>query len=157
MSPVSEAVTNFAAAVRAGDRTATSALVDWPASGVARMVRALADAEPSERAALARQGLSALNTEGVGEPIALSWLAPCVDAEVSAELATAEEAAAARASLDAPGIPPEVDDETSRSLAAIATRASGVVEVYALRCGDRTPCLLATGRDISGLAVARKS
>lgn len=155
MSPVSDVVSTFVAAVRSGEQAAASGLVDWPVSGVATMVRALAEAEPDERAALARQGLHALKTEGVREPISLSWLAPCVGSDVSAQAATDDEVAAARATLDAPEVPPEVDDVTRQSLHAIATRVSGIDQVYALRCGDRRPCLLATGPGITGLAIAR--
>ena len=156
MSSSPNAVTSFVAAVRAGDRSTTAALVDWPVSGVARMVRALADAEPGDRARLARRGLTGLRSEGVSEPIPLSWLALCVGADVCAEPATADQVTAGRASLDAPDLPKEVDNETRTSLIAIASRARGVQEVYSLRCGDRTACLLATGATIAGVAVVRR-
>jgi hypothetical protein len=149
------AVSKFVAAVRAGDAAAICALVDWPASGVARMVRALHETEPGERTDIARQGLAALATEGVTEPISLTWLAPCVDTEVVADPATPAQAAAARAALDTPGLPQEVDTETGESLTAIADRARRVEYVYAVRCGDRIPCLLAVGPAIRGVAVAR--
>jgi hypothetical protein len=155
VSPKIHVVGEFVAAVRAGDAAAVSALVDWPASGVARMVRALHETKPGECADVARQGLAALGTEGVTEPISLTWLASCVEAEVIADPATPAQEAAVRAALDAPGLPPEVDTETGESLTAIANRARQVEHVYALWCGDRNPCLLAVGPAIRGVAVAR--
>jgi hypothetical protein len=149
------AASEFVVAVCAGDVAAVSALVDWPASGVARMVRALHETEPGERADTARRGLAALATEGLTQPISLTWLAPCVGAEVVLDPATPAQEAVARAALDTPELPREVDTDVGESLTAIADRARRVEHVYSVRCGNRIPCLLAVGPAIQGVAVAR--
>jgi hypothetical protein len=59
VSPVIEAAV---AAARAGDLNALDALVDWPLSGVSALVAGLAGVDPSDRAALARQGLDELSS-----------------------------------------------------------------------------------------------
>lgn len=155
MSLEREVIAAFVTAVRSGDGRSIAALVDWPVSGVARMVRALVDVAPDERADLARTGLEALRTEGVDEPVSLSWLAPCVEADPSVTPASTEEEASARSLLDVFDVPPEVDEETRAALLTIAARANRADHIHALRCGARTPCLLATGPGIDGLVVVR--
>jgi hypothetical protein len=148
-------VADLVTAIRAGDFRTVAALIDWPASGVARMVRALEDVAPHQRAGLARAGLKALRTEGADEPISLTWLAPCLETDAFVSPASTDEEASARSLLDAPEVPPEVDEETRGALVAIAARAYRIDEIRALHCGARTPCLLATGPGINGVVVIR--
>jgi hypothetical protein len=130
------------AALRAGDVGAFKAMIDWPASGVANLVRALWDVDPLDRREAARTGLANLRTEGVTTPLSLSWLAPCLSSSPGLRPARAEERAQVFGLLRVPRLPPEIEDACAREIDELAGRLDPESDVLELVCGERIPCAL---------------
>ena len=153
---MNSAVARFADAARAQDAAELSRSIDWPASGVGRLVRELWKVDRADRADLAARGLANLLAEGSAEPMPIGSLSRCLDPDMEVRVATTAEAELVRNSLQPGDLPPEVGQAEIAQIALLAERVTDLVEIWiACRAGQKFTGV-ASGPLLNGVAVVRQ-
>lgn len=128
---MSDLIARLRAAAQSGDLEALHALVDWPLSGVAPMVRALADVDEADRAEVAERGLAELDAAAHEPDPVLPRLGALALRLSESELRSADETET-RAALDelaAPEPPRGLSPDAAAKLELLAERARATSEV----------------------------
>jgi hypothetical protein len=142
-------VSRFAAAASAGDIAAARALIDYPLSGAARVVRALAGVDPRDRERIAGSGLAELDR-------AASLLAPPDEVRYVLEqllrrlagaivirCATSAEQLDALDRLLVPDAPRGLSDATKARLDRLRLEVAEVSEIFLISADQREPVAIA--------------
>jgi hypothetical protein len=141
---------------RRGDPAGLLQSIDWPASGVSALVRALWQIDPADRPRLATRGLDNLLTEGSTAPMPLGSLALFLTQNFQIRPATMVEMDLIRAALQTPGLPPEVTVQQAGQIRDLAYRTAALDEIWVLESDDGHLAALAAGPALNGVAVVRR-
>jgi len=125
-------IATFLDAARRGDPIALNALIDWPISGVGKLVRSVHDLDRGERADAAGVGLRHLLAEGSGEAESFPLGSTVLRLAQSPRLrpATIQERSNALSALQVPPLPSEIDATTAKVLRELADRAASVSDFH---------------------------
>lgn len=118
------AAVDFGAAAQVGDADRLNALVDWPVSGLAPLLRRLTGLSRSDRAAVAAAGVDNLLTEGteLGRPLG-SLVLRLVE-HPHLRPATDDETMTMHVVLTPPELPRDLGPDERRRLSSTLERAS---------------------------------
>jgi hypothetical protein len=116
----------------AEDLGALHAAVDWELTGAAPLVRALADVDPGDRAAVAARGLTEIELSALDIDLVRSRLGDLLRGLADGEIEVAPPGAAVGA-VQVPPTPDGIDPEQARRLDHLRDRAVTVTGALAVR------------------------
>jgi hypothetical protein len=141
-----EPAARLRAAAIAEDLDALHAAVDWELTGAAPLVRALADVDPGDRAAIAARGLTELELSSLDADLVRSRLGDLLLALDGGTIEAVAPDAAVRA-VQVPPTPDGLEPGQERRLDELRARAATVSEALAIRRPHGTDLSLAVAPD----------
>jgi hypothetical protein len=140
------AVARFAAAASAGDAATVHALIDYPLSGAARVVRALAGVDLADRERIARSGLGELQrvSKMMALPNEVRHILEQLAGSTSLRHATDEETLEALRRVHVPASPAGLTSMTESRLELLRQDVARLTNVYVISAGEHKRLTVAT-------------